>query len=235
MRKRNLQRIWMGGENKSCFVEFTNGEKAVFKPANGEEVFTNAIPHTFYKRERAAYLVDLFLDLHIVPPTVIKEIDEEIGSVQQFVPDTVAYYDIEYDENKKNEREEKSFREQMKTLWIFDLFIHNNDRHQGNLLCSKTDKKLSIHAIDNGCSFSENDFCFCTNEFFEEDLPDDLVGKIERFLEDEESQRILRDLLNELLPEKEVEAFFERVKKIGNMIVKNNRLFSSDEYQIKSF
>jgi hypothetical protein len=224
-----------GGVNESYFVEFTNGEKGVFKPSVGEDVFGKAEPHTFYKRERAAYLVDLFFDLHLVPPTVVKEIDEKIGSVQMFIPDTEAYIDIEYNENKNKLREEKSFRDQMKTLWIFDLLIHNSDRHKYNLLCSETNKKISVHAIDNGCSFCEDDFFFGPNEFFDEDFSEDFIKKIKRFLEDDASQRILENLLNELLPEKEVSAFFSRVEKIGNMISESGRISSSDEWEIKKF
>lgn len=111
-------------------------------------------------------------------------------------------------------------------MWVFDILIRNCDRHGGNILCSENYGGPLLHAIDNGCSFGA-DAPHCLANFFDEDLPAELIVKIESFLENKQSQKILRNLFLELLSEAEVDAFFRRVRKIGEMISENKKILKS--------
>jgi hypothetical protein len=223
-----------GGVNKSLFVEFTNGERGVFKPLSGEDenVRDQIETGTLYKRERAAYLVDRFFDFNIVPPTVIKKIDDDIGSVQNFIPDTLPYYEVS---GVMIGKKRDIFYDKLKILWIFDILIHNSDRHQGNVLCSAVEKKILIHAIDNGCSFSKDAYSFRCGEFFNQKLPHALITKIKKFIENPFRQGILKGLLLELLSENEVNAFFARVEKIGRMLIEKGGITEEEKETAISF
>ncbi len=226
-----------GGCNKTVFVEFENGEKGVFKPASGEDKSIRPyIEHgTLFKRERAAYLVDRFFDFGIVPPTVIKKIGDDVGSLQKFIPDTSSYWDI----FSTTVIKEKSVEDQIKALWIFDLLIHNSDRHMGNLLFSELHTEsysdVKTHAIDNGCSFSRDSYQNSIGYPFDKEFSEEIIGKVEGFIKNERTQDILRELLLELLPEEEVDAFFLRVKKIGEIIIKNKKIPIEEEKNVTSF
>ncbi|MCX6736104.1 MAG: hypothetical protein NTZ13_03410 [Candidatus Parcubacteria bacterium] len=212
--------------NKTLFVEFTNGEIGIFKPASGEaEGLRRYIDKgTLCKRERAAYLVDQFFDFGIVPPTVIKKIGNEVGSVQKFINDTASYWDV----FNTTVIKEKEVEDQIKTLWVFDFLIHNSDRHMGNLLFSELHtgyySDIKVHAIDNGCSFSRDSYQNSIGYPFGKELPDELAEKVKKFSGDEKSQQALRGLLLELLSEEEVDAFFGRVNKIGSIIIKDKKI-----------
>ncbi|MFA5830972.1 MAG: hypothetical protein WC878_04040 [Candidatus Paceibacterota bacterium] len=234
MVKRSRELI--GGANKVFFVEFIGDESGIFKPASGEFAYSkNHIEKgTLYKRERAAYLADYFFNFGIVPPTIIREIDGEEGSVQRFIPDTVPYSDVW----KFSMPDEKDFQYQMKHLWIFDFLIHNSDRRSVNLLfsglCDEPPCNITLHAIDNGCSFSEDKSCFAA-EFYDEDIPEELTTKIKEFAEDKHRQEILRELLLPLLTEKEINAFFARVEKIAAILKEYGKIPLEKREEVANF
>lgn len=108
-------------------------------------------------------------------------------------------------------------------LWVFDLLTGNYDRHGGNFLV----KDGKVYAIDHGCAFSGyNTSPF--KSFPGEALPQDLVGKFERFLQWEEGQAILRDLLAEQIGSEKAKTCLKRIKYIGNILVQRGKL-SYDE------
>jgi hypothetical protein len=226
----------VGGANKVFFVEFADDERGIFKPASGEFPYAKKYIErgTLHKRERAAYLVDYFLGFGIVPPTISREIDGEAGSVQRFVPDAAPYSDIW----KFSMPDKKSFQDQMKTLWIFDLLIHSSDRRPVNLLFSgfsdEPARDIALHAIDNGCSFSKDEGAFAA-EFFDEEIPQEPAIKIKEFAEDKHKQEILRVLLLELLSENEVNAFFARMKKMGEILAEHGKIPAEKKEEILSF
>jgi len=215
-----------GGANKVFFVEFVGDPRGIFKPASGEFPYSkkHIERETLHKRERAAYLVDYFFGFGIVPPTIIREIGGETGSMQSFIPDTVPYSDVW----KFSMPDEKKFQYQMKHLWIFDLLIHNSDRRPCNLLFSgfsdEPPHDIVLHAIDNGCTFSRDERDPSSVDFYDEDIPEDLAIKIKEFAKDEHKREILRELLLPLLPEEEVNAFFARVQKIAEILAEYGRI-----------
>ena len=179
-----------------------------------------------YKRERAAYLVDKFLGFNLVSPTTIRNIDGEVGSLQKFIFDAEELKTLEGFYYKEfNTRTEERKQELIK-LWIFDYIIWNKDRHGGNVLIK--DKK--VYAIDNGMAFSR---AFSVEykpytTFFNHLVPSEVIEALEKFypIESEEpvneaveavwreNERVLRDLLLELLSEKEVSACLGRMRLI---------------------
>jgi hypothetical protein len=70
--------------------------RAVFKPFSGENPYRKAVDFvdeldpSFYIREVAGSVVDEAAQLYVGPPTIIKEIGGEIGSLRPYVPSEVA-------------------------------------------------------------------------------------------------------------------------------------------------
>lgn len=198
-----------GGCNKTNFVELKDDGSVVFKPKSGEkeDLRNQTEAGTYYKRERAAYLVSRILDFDLVPPTVIREVNGEIGSAQEFIPDAKFYSDYFHEGPK-------ILKSELKKLSVFDYIIWNSDRHDQNFLITSNEK---VHAIDNGLSFSQDGLRLfwddLSPDFF--DLPEDIAEKINAFLADPLRKEILSDLLKELLSDAEVRACLKRIEFLG--------------------
>jgi len=194
-----------GGANETVFVELKDDGSAIFKPKAGEYALlrTEVKAGTYYKRERAAYLVDQFLGFDLVPPTVIRKIDGKEGSLQEFIPN--APVASRCDESQWN-------KEELKKLWVFDYIIYNSDRHGSNLLI----KDEKVYAIDNGLSFGK-DSLGLFGGFSNEPIGDGVAEKIKMFLSWKQGRQALRNLLCELIEEKEADACLHRIEKVGKM------------------
>lgn len=213
-----------GGCNVTLLVGLKDNGSGVFKPKSGErENLRERVPAlSFFKRERAAYLVSRFFGFDLVPTTTIRELDGEEGSIQEFIPDAQLGYEVSQPFSKAIEPE-------LIKLWIFDYIIYNSDRHGGNFLV-RGDK---LYAIDNGLTFGADYLRFFRN-FFDQPLSEEMIRKIENFISWQDGREILRDLLLELLPFDEVEACFKRVEKISQLIKrgKGNSILSADASQL---
>lgn len=210
-----------GGCNQTIFVQLKDDGAGIFKPEFGElPSLKEWAGGPLYKRERAAYLVDRFLGFGLVPPTVIKEIDGKIGSFQEFINDAKSSYEVETSKHMS----------EMKKLWVFDFIIWNPDRHGGNFLFDKDEKKL--HAIDNGIAFGKSSFN-PNEEFYNQPIPEEFKEKIKNFSSSEDKKSILKDLLEELLSKEEVEACFNRIELLntGNIITREDVNKLTQEYK----
>lgn len=212
-----------GGINKALFVSLLGDGSGVFKSRAGEcqGLRYYIETGTFMYRERAAYLVDRFLSFNLVPPTVIREIDGQIGSFQQFIPDAVLGIKV-----AKDKLMEDPYQQQLMRMWVFDYIIHNSDRHNENfLLHEPLDESdlvgKKIHAIDNGLSFSP-DKLRLYGDFFDQQLPKDILINLESFLANEINQQLCADLLAELISAKEVANCMWRIKNVTGLIKKHN-------------
>lgn len=211
-KEREIKKIGIGITHPS-FVELKDDGNGVFKTEEWE-------------RERAAYLIDRFLGLDIVPPTIVKQIGDKIGSLQRFIPDTKMAYEFE-----NLIKVFKDIRINMIKMWLLDVIIDNRDRHGGNFLI----KDSKVFAIDNGYSlnfspgeyhgFEEeiNPHCGYT-DFIGIDLPDEIVAQMERFLMDISSQKILQDLLVELIGEDNAIACVKRINCLAKIIAENGMI-----------
>jgi len=104
----------------------------------------NVLPGTEWKRERLVYLVSSLLGLYVVPPTVIRKVDDDVGSAQVFIPSAptwkasgLTYEDVRVEEWQR--------------LALLDWLCCNTDRHASNWLV--TGRKF--WAIDNGLCFPD--------------------------------------------------------------------------------
>ncbi len=212
------------GITEARFLEIVDDGKAVFKTVD-------------FPEERAAYLVDLFLGFGLVPTTVIRELKGEIGSAQEFIPDAKMGLDCSV-----SELSEENYIDELMKLWVFDCIIANRDRHNGNFLV----KDGKIYAIDHGRSFGWTDSkdlhgrtsAFgkqidtsqyywgykLSMQFLSRPIPQDVVSKLKEFMMKPSEQKILENLLAELIGTKHAALAIKRIKVIGAEVIEKGTL-----------
>ena len=201
------------GTNKTIFIQLRDDGSGIFKPKSGEAEGSRIgiEAGTYFKRERAAYLVDRFFRLGLVPPTVIREIDSELGSLQEFIPDTTEYFGLDDKERKEIEQSVELLK-----LFILDYIIFNSDRHTQNILI----KNKELYAIDNGLAFGKAYFRFWPKKPFNKPIPQEIQESLFDFSVSDKEQSALRDLLSELLSPAEIDACLARIEFIVRLIVR---------------
>jgi|GEM_PF-1847452 hypothetical protein len=206
------QKLNLMGSSEVVHIKIRDDGSAVFKPRDGEVDFSRGFGHkqgTLYLRERAAYLVDRFLGFNLVPPTTIREVDGRVGSVQQFIPDTQELCEISHTDCAAHDSD-------FGRLMLFDYLVWNADRNERNLLVSKTPEgKRSIHAIDNSLTFDGQASLYSVKNSLGEPVPSDIAQNIQKIIQDEGMKALLKELLLELLPKKDVMAFFARMEMLA--------------------
>ncbi|MGC8481619.1 MAG: SCO1664 family protein, partial [Acidimicrobiales bacterium] len=134
--------------NATFLVEVTNNDAsvlAVYKPRRGERPLWD-FPDGLCRREVAAYELSEALELHLIPPTVLRhDAPFEEGSLQLFIEADFAehYFTLE-------EREDLAPR--FVELAVFDIVANNSDRKSGHVLI---DAHNQIWGIDNGLCFHD--------------------------------------------------------------------------------
>jgi hypothetical protein len=179
---------------------------AVYKPRRGEVPLWDFPDGTLYRREYAAYRVSQALGLGFIPPTVIREGPQGVGTFQLYVePDeTTEYYQFR-----------KEHPEELRAIALFDVLTNNADRKAGHCFKGRDGR---IWGIDHGLCFNVVpklrtviwDFCGQL-------LPTELHGQLCEAFTDPSRSRTLRTELDELLHPSEVEAFFTRLERICEM------------------
>jgi hypothetical protein len=102
-----------------------------------------------YQAEVAAYELDRILGLNMVPPTVVRRIEGNKGSLQYWVEETELYRDVA-DETPRT----PAWSRQLSRMKFFDCLIHNDDRNAQNFL---VDKDFTIILIDHSRGFISSD------------------------------------------------------------------------------
>ena len=116
---------------------------AVYKPRRGEIPLWDFPEGTLCRREVAAYVVARTLGWPNVPPTILRDGPEGVGSVQRFVPfDPEAHYFTLEPERADDFRR----------VALFDVVVNNADRKGGHCLLGEDG---TIWVIDHGVCFSE--------------------------------------------------------------------------------
>jgi hypothetical protein len=100
-----------------------------------------------YKAEIAAYQLDKLLGMNMVPPTVDRRIDYELGAFQQWV-EPVSAWDID----KPAQGPEPEWTRQVSRMKLFDQLTANIDRNEGNLIY---DADWHLILIDHSRCFTE--------------------------------------------------------------------------------
>jgi uncharacterized repeat protein (TIGR03843 family) len=116
---------------------------AIYKPRRGEVPLWDFPEGTLAQREVAAYVVARALGWPNVPPTILRDGPEGIGSAQLFVAFDPAqhYFTLQ-----------GTYGEAFRDVALFDAVINNADRKGGHCLLAEDG---SIFLIDHGVCFNE--------------------------------------------------------------------------------
>jgi hypothetical protein len=179
---------------------------AVYKPRRGEVPLWDFPDGTLYRREYAAYRVCRALGMAFIPPTVIRDGPQGVGTFQLYVEpdDSTEYYQFR-----------KQHVEELRAIALFDVLTNNADRKAGHCFKGRDGR---IWGIDHGLCFNVVpklrtviwDFCGQV-------LPAELHGQLCEAFTDPARSRVLREELCQLLHENEVDAFFTRLERICEM------------------
>ncbi|VAW30818.1 hypothetical protein MNBD_CHLOROFLEXI01-2387 [hydrothermal vent metagenome] len=179
--------------------------RAVYKPRQGERPLWDFAQGTLCQRERAAFLVSHTLGWNLIPPTVLRQGEHGIGSVQLFVhhDPEAHYFTFEGD---------AMFKEPLQKTVLLDTIINNADRKAGHLLIEEQNDADQLWLIDHGISFhTEYKLRTVVWEFAGEPVPPTLLKDLETFsnkLATDDSG--IRTELQTLLSQAEVEALQKR-------------------------
>ena len=191
------------GSNYTFLVKVSHNNDeilAIYKPRDGEAPLWDFPRGTLYKREYAAYLLSQILGWDFIPPTIIRDGPNGIGSLQLFVdhdPQS-SYYTLKDDRVKD-----------LRIVACFDLLANNADRKPGHCILGIDDK---VWGIDHGLTFhADLKVRTVIWEFGEEPIPEELLKSI-RHLQGEflHPQGKVKELIG-LLSSEEVAALLERV------------------------
>jgi hypothetical protein len=179
---------------------------AVYKPRRGEVPLWDFPDGTLYRREYAAYRVSRALGMRFIPPTVIREGPQGVGTFQLYVePDqSTEYYQFR-----------KDHVDELRMIALFDILTNNADRKAGHCFKGRDGR---IWGIDHGLCFNVVpklrtviwDFCGQL-------LPGELHHQLCEAFTDPARSRVLRAELGDLLHDDEVEAFFTRLERVCEM------------------
>ena len=140
----NLEEVGEGVTNPSKVTLMHEGTTfyAIFKPLERgrHRGFWES-----YQAEVAAYKVDKMLGLDMVPPTVVRRINNSLGSLQLWVEGCDTYKRLE-----ARVPQTPGFSWQISRMKMFDNLIFNEDRNAGNFLL---DEAWNIVLIDHSRAF----------------------------------------------------------------------------------
>ncbi|MGB3564911.1 MAG: hypothetical protein WBC09_17805, partial [Thermoanaerobaculia bacterium] len=134
---------------RAAFKTFDQELKGLtrFENASPELHFTDS-----YRYECAAYLIDRYLGLNMVPVAVTRFVGRDQGAAIAWVENAISPEELRQTPLTDAERSRISYQEGLKTL--FDGLIQNVDRNQGNMLITPDD--LRLHLIDHSRAFRQN-------------------------------------------------------------------------------
>ncbi|MGZ4152585.1 MAG: SCO1664 family protein [Actinomycetota bacterium] len=172
---------------------------AVYKPRRGETPLWDFPDGTLCRREVAAYLVARDLGWPNVPPTLLREGPEGLGSVQLFV---------EFDPTQHYFTLEGSRGDDFRRVAIFDVVVNNADRKGGHCLLAPDG---TIWVVDHGvCFHREPKLRTVIWGFVGEPIPPALADDLRSF-GDRLDTGTIRDELVDLLSPREVTAMGSRI------------------------
>jgi hypothetical protein len=191
--------------NYTFLARATNGEDqvlAVYKPRRGETPLWDFPEGTLCRREVAAYVVARELGWPNVPPTVLREGPEGLGSVQLFVEFDTAQHYFTLEGTRGDE---------FRRVALFDLVVNNADRKGGHCLLSPDG---TIWVVDHGVCFSdEPKLRTVIWEHAGEPIPEELLTALRLFRE-RLATGIVRAELSDLLSVDELAALDSRIDEL---------------------
>lgn len=232
--------------NRVMLVEMLSGEKtpleAIFKPKDGEAIWieengavrgiVESRPQTGYLREWLAGFIAKALNSEVVPPTVVREINGAIGSVQLKVEGQPAC--VFGSEEWLEHARVKDLRE----VAVLDYLLENADRHDGNYFIGTGG---AVRAIDHGLILPESGLGVVIRSFplryfsaGDRTLPEALLERLANLDKDKTRYHLIKQAFNLVFGEGRGEIFFSGfTKRVQELIKKEElpdyRMHSGDE------
>jgi hypothetical protein len=181
--------------------------RALFKTIDRDEYepsFTSRVEMHFtdkYVYEYAAYRLDRYLGLNIVPVTVLRKIDNVEGSAQFWIEDAMKLQEA-MDQELEPKRPEY-FMRSMEYMHVLDALIYNIDRNPANILVTQADR--GFHAIDHSRAFRDNKELPWYGRNWSKPLPDEMKAQIKAL-----DKKTVERLSAGRLTNKQVKALLER-------------------------
>lgn len=148
----------------------TGARRGIYKPHRGERPLWD-FPSGLYRREVAAYELSAWLGWTVIPPTVLRDADYGLGSVQLFI-------DADFTRHYFTFLEDEGFHDQLRTMAVFDVVANNADRKGGHVL---VDSGGHLWGIDQGLCFNvEPKLRTVIWDFAGEKIPAHLIPDLER-------------------------------------------------------
>lgn len=216
-------------------------QEAIFKPKNGEAVWVEedgtvrglieSRPQTGYLREWLAGFIAKALDSEVVPPTIIREINGAIGSVQQKIDGQPA------NTFANEEWLEAANIGDLREVALLDFLLENYDRHDGNYFIEPGG---ATRAIDHGLILPDPEFnlsirSFPLRHFSAGDrvIPDTLLKRLDQLFEKTRYEAV-RGAFNVVFGPTQGEDFFMGFEKRARGLIKDGempdyRMHPSDE------
>lgn len=177
---------------------------AVYKPRRGERPLWDFPDGTLCYRERASFLTSEALNWKVVPPTVLRNGPDGLGSVQFFVHHDPDMNYFSFDE---------SVLPQLMRLSLFDTLVNNADRKGGHCVL---DAQGHVWGIDHGLTFNNvHKLRTVIWNFAGETIPDILLDDVEELcqkLDDPEDP--YRQEISKLINEAEMRAYQRRIQRL---------------------
>ena len=131
-----------------CSVRGSSGDRefaCIYKPIAGERPLWDFPDGSLANREYLSFLVSHWLEIHVVPPTILRDGPYGTGMVQKWIEidesvDLMSFYQLD-DAN-------------LRTLALFDLITNNTDRKIGHLIPTADGH---LYGCDHGVTFHEDD------------------------------------------------------------------------------
>jgi len=131
-----------------CSVKDVNGDRefaCIYKPIAGERPLWDFPDGSLANREYLSFLVSHWLELHLVPPTILRDGPYGTGMVQKWIDidpsvDLMNFYQGDHPK--------------LRELALFDLITNNTDRKIGHLIPTQDGH---VYGCDHGVTFHEDD------------------------------------------------------------------------------
>ncbi len=146
--------------------------KCIYKPIAGERPLWDFQDGNLAQREFAAYLISEYLEMHIVPLTILRDGPFGLGMVQEWI-------DIDQDVDLAEFFSQDD--PQLRKMALFDAVINNTDRKIGHLLPHPDGR---LFGCDHGVTFHhEYKLRTVLWQWAGSDLTDDEIGSLQALQE----------------------------------------------------
>lgn len=183
--------------------------EAVYKPRRGERPLWDFAQGTLCQRELAAFLVSEALGWGIVPPTVLRDGPNGVGSIQLFIDHDPERHYFTFEGSPR-------LQPQLQRIALLDVIINNADRKSGHILLQEAetlDQVGRLWGIDHGiCFHVDHKLRTVVWEFAEWPIPEKMLVAMRQLqLALANPTSSLSQQLRQYLAERELTALLARV------------------------